>query len=722
MTTEALVKLSDDVVKAMGGLEKATAEMSFFYQEFTSESEKLADAVKAAAKTINREIPKLQGELIALSKDVTTTTTKVVKEIHKVISGVELPGAGDSGNYWAGMHDKLVDRFGEDMARMLVSIHEESNSVADGVDEYWAKMRDKLVDRFGEDLVRMIDAVHGTAEDAIKNIAAAGDKVAPETITTETTVKGDPNAAILARLLDDLPKTREGFEDLIGSINLTTEAGRKLHAALMELAPQFDLLYDGVEAFTDWLLGVNEVEQATRTLERVFAEWNMTLPKSRDALLELYNSGGLTAEQMAILAAYLDELTAIFGNLSDEVSSTGTNLDKVNKAYASLQQSVDAERKSIETQYNARMEEITAEREALEEQHQARLDQINAERDAVNAAYDARIESLNAERDAAGEAHEKRMESLSKQQEAARDALSEAEAALSKIKSALDKFRGEEPRNEMERMRALRQLGGWAAGGKLPTDEEMLDRAIMGATNLEKNDFASESAYQAAQGNAYSALLALEKVGVRQVSDAEKQLNAIEAASEKAQDAYEAQLDAMEAQSEAAAKQRDQQLEILTRQEESATAWRDQELERLLAEEEAAKTWRDESMLALDQLLEDAAKQIAILEGTYQETKSLAEAFKEFNDALLDAGIIPISGPENMEFLLPPMNDIAAATAATQAELIQLKQEIITLRKDAAASSTTQVVSLKSIDERLRKWDLDGLPDSTAGETALRAA
>jgi len=741
MTTEELIKLSDAVVKAMGGLEKATAEMTFFYQEFTSESEKLADAVKAAAKTINREIPKLQDELMKLSKDVITEVIKTLpqeaEKTRKAVDDLLRDVAGGKGVY-----APLIEgakRWIEDIANLEQSIEAFYSLPENGrgrppkellINDLLGKVDEGLVD-FGDTLRRLGFDVDNGAEaflESLKRIrdgvqepisSGGGGGAVIDTITTP----GDPNAAILAKLLDDLPKTREGFNELIGAIDLTTEAGRKLYAGLLELAPQFDLLYDGVEAFTDWLLGVDDIDKATRTLERVFAEWNMTLPESRDALKDLYDSGTLTTEQMAILAAYLKELGLVFGDLKDEVSETEVNLDKVRRAYAGLQQAVDAERKSIEDQYNARIEEISAEREALEDQHQARLDQINAERDAVNKAYDSRIESLNAERDAMQDAHEKRMESLSKQQEAARTALSEAEAGLNKIKAALDKFRGEEPRNEMERMRALRQLSGWAASGKMPANEEQLDRAITGATNIDPNDFATESAYKAAQGNAYSALLQLEKVGIRQVSDAEKQLKAIETASEKAQDAYEAQLEAMERQSEEAAKQRDQQLEILARQEESATAWRDQELERLLAEEEAAKAWRDESLLALDELLDRAEKQLAILDGTYVETKNLAEAFKEFNDAVIDVGGEPIDAPANFEFLLPPMNDIAASTAATQAELVALKQEIITLRKDAAASSTSQVISLKAIDERLRKWDLDGLPDSTSSsDTALRAA
>jgi chromosome segregation ATPase len=277
----------------------------------------------------------------------------------------------------------------------------------------------------------------------------------------------------------------------------------------------------------------------------------------------------------------------------------------------------------------------------------------------------------------------------------------------------------------MERMRALRQLGAWARAGTLP-GEEQLDRAITGATNIQAEDFGTEAAYRAAQGSAYSALLALEKVGVRQVSDAERQIAAIETASDRAAAAYEAQLAAIDAQAEQAAGQRDAALEILARQEESATAWRDQELARLEAETEAAQTWRDENLAAIDDLLALAAKQVAILEGTYVETKSLAEALNDLNDALIGAGGEPLAPTQaDLAALLPPMGDIAAATNATTTEVIALRQEIVVLRQDLAAVATAQVVPLKAIDERLRKWDLDGMPSSaeaTGTETALRAA
>jgi len=734
LTAEGVLELSTALVDAFGSLDAATQAQAFYYDQFTTQTEKLVDAIQAAAKAINREVPKLQDELMKLSEDIIQEAKKIADDLD---AGLEdLSGAlEDTGNFWVDTQRRLADEWAKGIAANAAAIADGSASAAtqavttwqlwqiveEGLGNYGDALRDLGydVDNGAEAFIESLNRVR----DAIKNpLSPEGDGATPDTIT----IPGDPNAAILAKLLDDLPKTREGFNELIGGLKLTDEASRKLYAGLMKLLPQFDLLYDGVEAFTDWLLGVDDIGQATRELEAVFKDWGMTLPESRDALKDLYDSGILTTEQMAILGAYLKELGLVFGDLKDDVDGINElDLSKLRDAYAVLEQAARAEREAVEAQYRARMEAIAAEREALDAQHQARLAAIASEREAVNAAYQARMDSIAAQRESAAAANKAQLDALAKQREAAQEALSVAEAGLSRIQSALGAFRGEAPRNEMERMRALRQLGAWARAGTLP-GEEQLDRAITGATNLNAEDFGTEAAYRAAQGSAYSALLALEKVGVRQVSDAERQIAAIETASDRAAAAYEAQLAAIDAQAEQAAGQRDAALEILARQEESATAWRDQELARLEAETEAAQTWRDENLAAIDDLLELAAKQVAILEGTYVETKTLAEAINDLNDALIDAGGEPLAPTQaDLAALLPPMGDIAAAANATTTEVIALRQEIVVLRQDLASVATAQVVPLKAIDERLRKWDLDGMPSSaeaTGTETALRAA
>lgn len=660
LSATALLTLSDELVGAFGGVEAATQAQAFYYEQFTTGTEKLVDAIQAAADQIDREIPKLQDELLGLSKDVVKAIHQVEDDLSQNMKDLTdfLP---DSVGFWGDVNRRLTQDWLDSIAANADAIDKGSANATHQAVTLWQlySLIGEGIASYGDTLRELgYDIEHG-AEVFLESLRAkraairnGGGEIAPgggEPITE--TIPGDPNAAILAKLLDDLPKTRQGFEDLIAGLDLTTEAGRKLYAGLMELLPQFDLLYDGVEAFTDWLLGVDEVDQATRELERVFQDWGLTLPENRDALVALYESGELTTEQMAILGAYMRELGLVFGEAADIIEDGVNKIDltKLRDAFSELERSA------------------AAERELINEQYQARVDAIAAEREALSAANRAQLEAL------------------AKQREAAQEALGAAEAGLSRIQSALHAFRGEAPRTEMERLRALRQLGAWAASGRLP-DEDSLDRAITGASNLDAQDFTSEASYRAAQGNAYSALLALEKVGVKQVSDAERQIAAIETASERAQAAYEAQLKALDDQADQAA------------------AWRDTQLE------------------AIDQLLAEAAKQIAILEGTWTETKSIDDALAALNEALVEAGGTPVvATQDSMDRLLPPMTELVAASTATTDEVVALRQEIVTLRRDLAEVSTAQVVPLKAIDERLRKWDLDGLPDSTS-ETALRAA
>ena len=691
MTTEAMIKLSDEVVEAMGGLEKATAEMTFFYQEFTSESEKLADAVKAAAKTINREIPKLQDELIKLSKDVITEIVKTLpqeaEKTRKAVDELLRDVAGGKAVY-----APLIEgarRWIEDIANLEKSI-EAFYSLPDNgrgrppkdllINDLLGKVDEGLVD-FGDTLRRLGFDVDNGAEaflESLKRIrdgvqgpisSGGGGGAVIDTITTP----GDPNAAILAKLLDDLPKTRQGFDDLIGSIKLTTEAGRKLHAGLLELAPQFDLLYDGVEAFTDWLLGVDEVSAATRELERVFSDWGLTLPENRDALRDLYDSGVLSAEQMAILAAYLKELGLVFGDIVQPVTNPDNPEEPVKPIDTKL---ADEARRAYDDLVRS----------------------ADAERDRINAAYQSRVDALNAEREAITEVGNARLAALASEREAAQSSLAAAQSSLSTIQSAIASLRGSIGVDEFSRVKAQRQLAAWAAGGMLPSQED-LSLVLPAATAINPADFATEQAYRLSQGSTLANLLALEETGVKQVSIEERTLAAIDA------------------QTEAAKKATEDQLAAIERQIESAGVWRDDQLNRINA------------------LLENAKAQLDAALGNEQATLSLADAIRLFNDSLKELN--PESTPIALEALGASMQSSVAELSATisqtlsaqsnqqAAEIASLRAEITALRADNVAISTQQTAPMKSIDDRLRRWEIDGLPASSEIQpdiTVLRAA
>lgn len=675
LSAKALIELSDDIVAAFGSLDAASQAMAFYYQEFTTQTEKLVDAIQAAAKQINTAVPQLQDELIKLSQDVTTTITKAVEE------------TGDSGKE---LRDSLGKILG-DRVRAVFEVPVDDTSAYTGDAARWATSMQNWIKNQGVSPMLYLQISAGLEQyaDALRSLGYEVDRgtkvfldslgklkkpVADggQTITETITTPGDPNAAILAKLLDDLPKTRQGFDDLIGSIKLTTEAGRKLHAGLLELAPQFDLLYDGVEAFTDWLLGVDEVSAATRELERVFSDWGLTLPENRDALRDLYDSGVLSAEQMAILAAYLKELGLVFGDLAKspvgnpDAPGVDANLaEKAQAAYDALVRAADAERERI------------------------------------NAAFEARVDALNAEREAITEAGAARLAALSTEREAAQAALAAAKSSLSSIQAAISSLRGAIGVDEFSRVRAQRQLAAWASARTLP-GQEALDKVLPSATAFNPDDYANEAAYRAAQGGTLANLLVLEQLGLDQVSVEERTLAAIENQTKAVEAATKAQLAAIQRQID------------------------------------AAGVWRDTQLTKLDEMVAAAKKQLDAALGTQEATLSLTEAVKQFNDAIkaIDPQATPLAlatvsttvqaASASLTTTLSSQTvQQTAAAAQSNAQLAALRAEIASLRADLAASNTASVAALKSVDNRLQRWDLDGLPagaDAGGDSYVLRVA
>ena len=383
-----------------------------------------------------------------------------------------------------------------------------------------------------------------------------------------------------------------------------------------------------------------------------------------DALaLQLRREQELAAATDDATRAILEQIYA----LEDEARAREAEIQAANDAYAALEKSVNAQKEAINASY------------------QDRIDALNAERDAIQAASDARLDALDAERTAAEEA------------------LSAAQSALSSIQSAIDSLNGQVESDPISQAIAAQQLAAWGAAGLLPSDPRQLDETIAAATRIDAEDYTSEAAYRAAQGSTLSGLLLLEKAGLSQVSVAESTLDAIERQTAEIQDGTQAQLDAIQ------------------QQIDSSAAWRDAELERL------------------DQLLEDARTSVEIATGTYEATLSLEEAIAAFNTAIAlidpDAPTLTLDGlSETLGTAVVALDDRVATTgAALEAGMIQqtselsaIRGEIVALRRDMAIGAGSSLTALKSVDDRLKRWDDDGLPVERDADTTttyvLRAA
>jgi hypothetical protein len=258
------------------------------------------------------------------------------------------------------------------------------------------------------------------------------------------------------------------------------------------------------------------------------------------------------------------------------------------------------------------------------------------------------------------------MDRLNKQRDAAQEALSLAEGLLSTIQSALDGIRGQQEFDELTHARAAKQLAAWAKANTLP-DVDKLSRVLDILAKADKQEFATAQEYRLAQAATYANLLALEAKAEKQVNWAEKQVQAIESQIERLNDFN------------------DRTQANLAAQREQAAAWRDAQLA---------------GMAAQLQALIDLPANLA----------SLAAVVPE-----------PATAPQ---FTLPSalVEGYRQSSEAQTAEIKGLREELAMLRKDMAATATAQVAPLKSLDDRTRKWDLDGMPAGRDDVTVLRAA
>ena len=113
----------------------------------------------------------------------------------------------------------------------------------------------------------------------------------------------------------------------MSGLDLATEEGRQLYVELLKLGPAFAALFAGLEAFNEWLTPADQTAAALDRLRAVFSDFGLGLPNTRAELEDLVAAGGLTQEQMAILAGYLDDLKRVFDDLGD-------NVDDLTEKYA----------------------------------------------------------------------------------------------------------------------------------------------------------------------------------------------------------------------------------------------------------------------------------------------------------------------------------------------------------------------------------------------------
>lgn len=335
--TDAGLRAGDAIVELAGGMEQLQSAVGVYYDQFYSESEKVADTLEnipAMFDDAGVELPSIRAEYRAMVEDIDVTTAA-----------------------------------GQSMFATLMSL-------AGSADAYYD----------------ILEAQAAAAEQAAAEAAAAllqselnyYDLFTAEAQKTEDALAGV--RAQFAALSVSLPDTRDGFVQAIEALDLTTESGRSMYETMLGLATSADGYYDileqraadaqaaaeeaaaaadqaaaeaaatqqaAIEAY--YAAFVDESQQARDSIAGVleqFREAGIVLPASREqyrALVESIDTGTASGEQLygtlMSLAGAADSAYASLDTLRESVSAA------VDAAVAAGQQAVQDAQQAVMEAY-----------------------------------------------------------------------------------------------------------------------------------------------------------------------------------------------------------------------------------------------------------------------------------------------------------------------------------------------------------------------------------
>lgn len=200
--------------------------------------------------------------------------------------------------------------------------------------------------------------------------------------------------------------TREAFANVVMGLDVSTEKGAELYAALMRVAPGFDAVVSAAEKAQEALLDglARDVQEATDTLH-----------SARQKLTEAYNR-----ERSALLSviAQVDEARdQLVEAYEREVSALRSVIDQVEDARSALQRAYDAEVQSLQSVIQA----------------------VDSARDDLRTAYEREIAVLREVVDAVDSARERLRASYEREASALQSIIGAVDAARADLISAYDR-------------------------------------------------------------------------------------------------------------------------------------------------------------------------------------------------------------------------------------------------------------------------------------------
>ena len=428
----------------------------------------------------------------------------------------------------------------------------------------------KLVDAFGG-----LDKMQAAAASYFQNFYSEEERAA--TLKRQLTTQ-------LGTLGFDLPGTREAYRQLVDAQDITTEAGRKNYAALMQLSEAFAQVTPAAGEAAAVVLDLTAQLQRALDLTAQLQRAIDTLPDFADisagALQELSKLFGGLDELTGAYGRYMDNFftqqerqTVMFAQLGHDLRGLGIDtvprtreefralvesldlstdsgraafaaLIKLSPAFAQLVPAIDAVASAAATSAAAMIASANAAAQALVEVERDRLQALAAvARESANAAGEAARVAQEAAQEAA-KAHSEASAATDRIFGQLSQKLSQAMGEVQKLVSDATSIRDNAAarrRQLLGEMADTRKMGAEAAnaflnealraalgGGRLPKPQDManaIDDAIAG---LDVNTYKSVAQYEADKAILAAKLGALAEVSDQQVSEGERQIELLQ--------------------------------------------------------------------------------------------------------------------------------------------------------------------------------------------------
>lgn len=423
--------------------------------------------------------------------------------------------------------------------------------------------------------------------------------------------------AAFAELNVAMPESKDAFRDLVESLDLSTESGQEMFAALMALNPAFAQLMNAIDA--------DEVQKAAEAeKERV------------DAIKAAYSAlqKSVAAEQALVDA----RLQAAQDSYDAEIERISALRDAVESQYSVLIEGVSTAEQKLRASFDAESQAIQAAADLRISALNEELSLIEQQRSAINAAYQQLVSGLSnaegnlrasfsAEQESIRSAAQLRIAALNGEAQAARDAAQVRISALNDERSLV----GQSMSDMLSLASSLRQAVGIGMNTNVAASLAAARRGDFSlAQSLSVPDI-TDAGFGDAVAMRFAQAVQKAQVGEiadladkqatefdRQIAALDAQMAAIESGAESTVAAIEQQIEAINAQTEQQVSALDDQLNALLGIDDSVLSLTD-----AIAAYEQAQ--RDLSEFNLDAQLAALDEQKLLIERQIVEVESQAE-------------------------------------------------------------------------------------------------